>query len=142
MKIPQISIFVSNRPGRIHAVCQSLADADINLLSLTLADSGEFGLIRIIVSHPEKALEVLGKSGIVAIVTDVVACEVSALKGGLAKLLSTPAGSLQIDYMYAYPTCHQKDKAIMILRFTDPDEAIALLEKAGVKLLSKKDILG
>lgn len=142
MKIPQISIFVSNRPGRIHAVCQSLADADINLLSLTLADSGEFGLIRIIVSYPEKAVEVLGKSGIVAIVTDVVACEVSALKGGLAKLLSTPAGSLQIDYMYAYPTCHQKDKAIMILRFTDPDEAIALLEEAGVKLLSKKDILG
>ena len=142
MKIPQISIFVSNRPGRIHAVCQSLADADINLLSLTLADNGEFGLIRIIVSHPEKAVEVLRKSGIVAIVTDVVACEVSALKGGLAKLLSTPAGSLQIDYMYAYPTCHQKDKAIMILRFTDPDEAIALLEEAGVKLLSKKDILG
>lgn len=142
MKIPQISIFVSNRPGRIHAVCQSLADADINLLSLTLADSGEFGLIRIIVSHPEKAVEVLGKSGIVSIVTDVVACEVSALKGGLAKLLSTPAGSLQIDYMYAYPTCHQKDKAIMILRFTNPDEAISLLENAGVKLLSKKDILG
>jgi len=142
MKIPQISIFVSNRPGRIHAVCQSLADADINLLSLTLADSGEFGLIRIIVSHPEKAIEVLTKSGIVGIVTDVIACEVSALKGGLAELLSTKAGSLQIDYMYAYPTYHLKDKAIMILRFRNPDEAISILEEAGVKLLSKKEILG
>jgi hypothetical protein len=71
----------------------------------------------------------------------VIACEVSALKGGLAKLLSTPAGSLQIDYMYAYPTCNQKEIAIMILRFRDPDEAISLLEKAGVQLLSRKELL-
>ncbi|HHX15161.1 MAG TPA: amino acid-binding protein [Fibrobacter sp.] len=141
MKIPQISIFVSNRPGRLHAVCQSLADADINLLSLTLADNGEFGLIRIIVSHPEKAVEILSKAGIVATVTEVLACEVSALKGGLAKLLNTPAGTLQIDYMYAYPTCNDKDIAVMILRFREPDEAIMLLQKAGVKILGRKDLL-
>lgn len=141
MKIPQISIFVSNRPGRLHAVCQSLADAGINLLSLTLADSGEFGLIRIIVSHPEKAVEVLSQAGIAATVTDVIACEVSALKGGLAQLLNTPAGALQIDYMYAYPTCNNKDIAVMILRFREPDEAITLLKKAGVIILGRKDLL-
>ena len=55
MKIPQVSVFVSNRPGRLQAVCKSLADAGVNLLSLTLADSGEFGLIRLIVSDPEKS---------------------------------------------------------------------------------------
>ena len=54
MKIPQVSVFVSNRPGRLQAVCRSLADAGVNLLSLTLADSGEFGLIRLIVSDPER----------------------------------------------------------------------------------------
>ena len=54
MKIPQVSVFVSNRPGRLQAVCKSLADAGVNLLSLTLADSGEFGLIRLIVSDPER----------------------------------------------------------------------------------------
>ena len=57
MKIPQVSVFVSNRPGRLQAVCRSLADAGVNLLSLTLADSGEFGLIRLIVSDPEKAVD-------------------------------------------------------------------------------------
>ena len=73
MKIPQVSVFVSNRPGRLQAVCRSLADAGVNLLSLTLADSGEFGLIRLIVSDPEKAVDVLAKAGLSATITDVVA---------------------------------------------------------------------
>ncbi|MFA6341613.1 MAG: ACT domain-containing protein [Fibrobacteraceae bacterium] len=142
MKIPQISIFVANRPGRLQTICKSLADANINLLSLTLADSGEFGLVRLIVSHPEKAVTVLESSGLAAAITDVIACEVDAGLGGLAKLLATPAGQLQIDYMYAYPMQHEKNYAIMIFRFKDPDAAIDALRKAGAKVLSRKDLLG
>ena len=130
MKIPQVSVFVSNRPGRLQAVCKSLADAGVNLLSLTLADSGEFGLIRLIVSDPEKAVDVLAKAGLSATITDVVACPVNAAIGGLAELLSTAVGSQQIDYMYAYPSTLNGSN-IMILRFQDVDKAIEALKAGG-----------
>ena len=131
MKIPQVSVFVSNRPGRLQAVCRSLADAGVNLLSLTLADSGEFGLIRLIVSDPEKAVTI----------TDVVACPVNAAIGGLAELLSTAVGSQQIDYMYAYPSTLNGSN-IMILRFQDTDKAIEALEATHFKAISKEELLG
>ena len=141
MIIPQISVFLINKPGRLHALCESLAKANINLLSMTLADSGEFGLIRLIVSKPKEAVQILEDSGLAATITDVVACEVSASKGGLAKLLSTPAGKLKIDYAYAYPTPSKKDVAVMIFRFNDPNVAISKLKASGVKILSAEELL-
>lgn len=141
MKIPQLSVFVSNQPGRLNSVCRTLAEANINLLSITLADSGDFGLIRLIVPDPEKAVTVLEKSGIAATITEVIACKVSAELGGLSKLLSTPAGELQIDYMYAFPTCTDPDYAIMILRFENPDQAVELLQQSNTTLISRKEIL-
>lgn len=142
MKIPQVSVFVSNRPGRLQTVCRSLADAGVNLLSLTLADSGEFGLIRLIVNNPEKAVEILTKAGLSATVTDVVACPVEAKAGGLADLLSTAVGSQQIDYMYAFPATSKAGKDIMILRFQDTDAAIKALEASNFKAISKEELLG
>ncbi len=142
MKIPQVSVFVSNRPGRLQAVCRSLADAGVNLLSLTLADSGEFGLIRLIVNDAEKAVEVLAKAGLSATITDVVACPVNAKIGGLADLLSTAVGTQQIDYMYAYPSTHKDGSNIMILRFADTDKAIEALQATNFKAISKEDLLG
>jgi hypothetical protein len=142
MKIPQISIFVSNRPGRIHAICKTLADAGINLFSLTLADNGEFGLVRLIVSDADKAVSVLEASGLAATVTDVIACEVDAALGGLSRFLATPAGEMQIEYMYAFPMQQHKDFAIMIFRFQDPDAAIAVLKNSGAKIISSKELLG
>ena len=141
MKIPQVSVFVSNRPGRLQAVCKSLADAGVNLLSLTLADSGEFGLIRLIVSDPEKAVDVLAKAGLSATITDVVACPVNTAIGGLAELLSTAVGSQQIDYMYAYPSTLNGSN-IMILRFQDVDKAIEALKATNFKAISKEELLG
>ena len=141
MKIPQVSVFVSNRPGRLQAVCKSLADAGVNLLSLTLADSGEFGLIRLIVSDPEKAVNVLAKAGLSATIADVVACPVNAAIGGLAELLSTAVGSQQIDYMYAYPSTLNGSN-IMILRFQDVDKAIEALKATNFKAISKEELLG
>lgn len=141
MKIPQVSVFVSNRPGRLQAVCRSLADAGVNLLSLTLADSGEFGLIRLIVNNAEKAVEVLAKAGLSATITDVVACPVNAGIGGLADLLSTAVGTQQIDYMYAYPSTVNGSN-IMILRFADTDKAIEALQATNFKAISKEELLG
>ena len=133
MKIPQVSVFVSNRPGRLQAVCRSLADAGINLLSLTLADSGEFGLIRLIVNDSEKGLS--------ATVTDVVACPVADKVGGLADLLDV-LGDLQIDYMYAYPSECSTATNVMILRFSDTDKALKVLEEKNFKTLSTTEMLG
>ena len=137
MKIPQVSVFVSNRPGRLQAVCRALADAGINLLSLTLADSGEFGLIRLIVNEAEKAVEVLAKSGLSATVTDVVACPVADKVGGLADLLDV-LGDLQI----AYPSECKAGTNIMILRFSDTEKALAVLKEKNFKTLSTEEMLG
>jgi len=141
MKIPQVSVFVQNRPGRLQAVCRSLADAGINLLSLTLADSGEFGLIRLIVNEAEKAVDVLAKAGLSATVTDVVACPVADKVGGLADLLDV-LGDLQIDYMYAYPSECATATNIMILRFSDTEKALKVLEEKNFKTLSTQEMLG
>lgn len=141
MKIPQVSVFVSNRPGRLQAVCNSLAEAGVNLLSLTLADSGEFGLIRLIVSDAEKAVDVLAKAGLSATITDVVACPVNASIGGLAGLLNTAVGSQQIDYMYAFPSTSKEGDNIMILRFQDPEKAIDALQAAHFKTICKEELL-
>ena len=141
MKIPQVSVFVTNRPGRLQAVCRSLADAGINLLSLTLADSGEFGLIRLIVNDSEKAVAVLEKAGLSATISDVVACPVEDRVGGLADLLDV-LGDLQIDYMYAYPSECKAATNIMILRFGDTEKAIKVLEEKNFKTLSTQEMLG
>ena len=141
MKIPQVSVFVQNRPGRLQAVCRSLADAGINLLSLTLADSGEFGLIRLIVNDSEKAVAVLEKAGLSATISDVVACPVEDRVGGLADLLDV-LGDLQIDYMYAYPSECKAAMNIMILRFGDTEKAIKVLEEKNFKTLSTQEMLG
>lgn len=141
MKIPQVSVFVSNRPGRLNAVCRSLADAGINLLSLTLADSGEFGLIRIIVNNADKAVQVLEKSGLSATISDVVACPVADKVGGLADFLSV-LDDLQIDYMYAYPSECKTETNVMILRFQDTEKALALLASKKFKTLNTEELLG
>ena len=110
-------------------------------MSLTLADSGEFGLIRLIVNEAEKAVEVLAKSGLSATVTDVVACPVADKVGGLADLLDV-LGDLQIDYMYAYPSECKAGTNIMILRFSDTEKALAVLNEKNFKTLSTKEMLG
>ncbi|WP_405324803.1 ACT domain-containing protein [Fibrobacter sp.] len=141
MTIPQVSIFVSNRPGRLNAVCRSLADAGINLLSLTLADSGEFGLVRIIVNDAPKAVDVLEKSGLSATITEVIACPVADRVGGLADFLSV-VDDLQIDYMYAYPSECKASTNVMILRFHDTEKALATLKEKNFKTLSTEEMLG
>jgi hypothetical protein len=141
MTIPQVSIFVSNRPGRLNAVCRSLADAGINLLSLTLADSGEFGLVRIIVNDAPKAVDVLEKSGLSATITEVIACPVEDKVGGLADFLSV-VNDLQIDYMYAYPSECKSSTNVMILRFHDTEKALATLKEKNFKTLSTAEMLG
>jgi hypothetical protein len=142
MKIMQLSLFVENKPGHLLAPCRLLANNHVDLRALSVADTQQFGILRLIVAEPEKAYVLLDTNGFVVKTTEVVAVEVEDRPGGLARVLAAMEGSpLNIEYMYAFPFGHE-DRAVLIFRFDDPDVAIARLQAAGVSVLSNREILG
>lgn len=135
MKIHQLSMFLENKPGRLSEPCRLLAEADINILTLSVADTQQFGILRLIVRDWEKAKEVLEASGCVVNVTEVVATEVEDKPGGLAAVLEIIENAeLNIEYMYAF-TFRSGDKAVIVFRFDNPDLAIAALQSKGVNVI-------
>ncbi len=140
MIIHQLSVFMENKPGHLAAPCRVLADAGINMLTLSVADTSQFGILRLIVRDWEKAKEILTKAGIVVKVTEVVAIEVPDKPGGLADLLTTiDKSNINVEYMYAF-TERIDDKAVLIFRFEDVDLAMEALRKQGVSMVSKADV--
>jgi hypothetical protein len=135
MKIKQLSLFLENKPGHLSSVCQTLADAGVNILTLSLADTQQFGILRLVARDWEKAKAVLESAGNVVQVTDVLATEVDDRPGGLASLLKVlESAKVNVEYMYAF-TFHNADKAIMFFRFDDPDKAIGALEKKNINVV-------
>jgi len=135
MKVKQLSVFLENKPGRLGHPCEVLAAAGINILTLCLADTEKFGLLRLIVDDPEKARKALEKAGCAVNVADVLAIEVADHPGGMEAVLAVlePAG-INVDYMYAF-TLKRGRNAIMIVRFSDTDKAMDLLKKNGINVL-------
>jgi hypothetical protein len=141
MKIEQISLFAENKPGHIAAPSRILAQEGIDIRALFLADSQEYGILRMIVSDWKRAAEVLEDRGFVVKVTEVLAVEVKDQPGGLADLLGTLDGTgINIEYMYAFPNLCG-NLAILIFRFADPDAAIERLQTAGVNLLTSNELM-
>ncbi len=141
MKVSQISTFIENRPGRLHAACEALSAAGVNIHTLSLADTSEFGILRLIVADPLAGKNALEKAGYVARLTDVVAVEVPDDAGGLTNLLAkTDQAGLGIEYMYAFSTTVGA-RAIVIIRFTDPDRAIEELQKRGINVIEAVRLL-
>jgi hypothetical protein len=137
MKLHQISVFLENHPGRLTKPCDALANAGINILTLSLADTQNFGILRIIVEDWEKALKVLEQSGSVVNITEVVAIKVPDKSGGLAGILHVlEKAGINIDYMYAFTTKRGGD-SILILRFDKVDEAIKILRQSGIEIVDK-----
>ena len=135
MKIHQLSLFLENQPGKAVEPCRLLARAGVNIRTLTIADTQQFGILRLIVSDWEKGRELLQQAGYVVNVTEVVAVEVDDRPGGLASLLETLAASgVNIEYMYAF-TFGRENRAVMVFRFDRTDEAIEHLRAAGVNVL-------
>jgi hypothetical protein len=131
MKIQQLSLFLENKPGHLNVICRTLADAKINIVTLSLADTQQFGIVRLIVKEWERAKNILEKAGYVVNVREVVAVSVADRPGGMAELLDVIGKSgVNIEYMYAFTTHHGKD-AILVFRFDDPDKAIAELAAVG-----------
>jgi hypothetical protein len=135
MKLHQLSLFLENKPGQLKMACELLARAGINILTLSLADTKQFGILRLIVRDDARAQQVLAKAGFVAKVTEVLAIEVADRPGGLAEILAAIEGAgLNVEYMYAF-TFGSAGKATMIFRFDDPDAAITKLKAKGVNFV-------
>lgn len=135
MKIQQISMFLENKPGRISEPCKVLAKNNINIVTLSLADTQQFGILRLIIQDWKKAKEVLEKEGFIVNITEVVATEVEDKPGGLARILEVIENEgLNIEYMYAF-TFRSGDKAVIVFRFDQPDLAIKALQGKGINIL-------
>jgi hypothetical protein len=135
MTIKQISLFLENNPGRVREPCRLLADSGVNIRTLTLADTQQFGILRLIVSDWEKGRQVLQDAGYLVNVTEVVAVEVDDRPGGLVALLdSLEKTTVNIEYMYAF-TSGREGRAVMIFRFDNPGKAIESLRGAGINVL-------
>ena len=140
MKIRQLSLFIENKPGQLVAPCRRLADHGINILTLSLADTEKYGILRLVVDDWERAEQVLSARGFVVNVAEVLAVEVADYPGGLADLLALldEAGA-NIEYMYAF-TFGRQDRAVLIFCFDKPDEAIERLQAAGINVIESVDI--
>jgi hypothetical protein len=140
MKLKQLSVFLENKPGQLSTPVQALADAGINIVTLSLADTKQFGILRLLVRDWEKAQQVLEEAECVVNVTDVVAVDVPDRPGGLAKVLSiVQDAGINVEYMYAF-TSRVGDRAVLVFRFEDPDGAISVLEDAGMDVVDKVEL--
>ncbi len=139
MKIQQLSVFLENEPGQIQKPVRLLAANDINIRTLSVADTKQFGILRLIVGEWERASRLLAAAGYVVNVTEVVAIEVPDRPGGLAGLLDILDEGVNVEYMYAFPF-GRGDTAVLIFRFDQPDLAIARLEAAGVNVLKSVEL--
>jgi len=140
MKLEQLSIFLENRAGRLRDVTRALAEANVNIRALALADTSDFGILRIIVSDTEKAKKILKKYGFTVGRTNVVAVEVKDEPGGLHEVLDVLSKeNINVEYMYAFVQQSRKN-AVLIFRFDRTDQAIEVLKKADIKVLSGEEL--
>jgi hypothetical protein len=134
MKIRQVSVFIENKVGRIMEITEVLGESKINLRALSLADTSDFGILRMIVDNVDKALRVLKDRGFIVKETEVVAVEVPDKPGGLAQVLEVLCiENINVEYMYAFFE-QPKDKALLIFRFEDAGKAINVLSAKGIQI--------
>lgn len=140
MEIKQISVFLENKPGRLAHVAEVLRDNTINIRALTIADTSDFGILRMIVNKPETALEVLKKAGFTVKINDVIAVEMSDNVGIFYNIMKLcDEQKLNVEYTYSFVE-QSTNRAILFLRFEDTKAAIDVFKKNGYKLLSNEEV--
>ena len=140
MKVKQLSLFLENKPGALSRPVKLLARAKLNILTLSIADTQQFGILRFVVRDWEKAKQLLEKKGFVVKVSDIVAIEVVNAPGGLANiLLALEEARVNVEYMYGF-TLRAEGKGVLAFRFDDPDTAIASLLNAGINPIRRVDL--
>lgn len=139
MYLNQLSVFIENREGRLDQVLEALKEENINIVSLSLADSSDYGLLRMIVSDADKAKTALKAKGFTAMLTPVLGVKLSHQVGQLQVLLAEICkAGINIDYMYALAT--GSDDASIVIKTTDLDEAAEVLSKTGVEFIKADEI--
>jgi hypothetical protein len=140
MKVDQIAVFLENKSGRLAAITKALSDNTINIRALSVADTADFGILRLIVDDTDKATSVLKNEGFTVGKAVVVAVEVADRPGGLARVLSVlHEAAINVEYMYAFVE-KSGENAVLIFRFDDPDMAITVLQKAGIRILTGEEV--
>jgi hypothetical protein len=140
MKVKQISIFLENKSGRLADVTKVLGENNINIRALSIADTTDFGILRLIVNLPEKAWKVLKEKGFTVSETEIIAVRIPDQPGGLSGILNIlEKNRINIEYMYAFVGKSGTD-AVVVIRVENIDRAIELLQKEEVSLLSGKEI--
>ncbi|MFP4214079.1 MAG: ACT domain-containing protein [Desulfohalobiaceae bacterium] len=140
MKVEQISVFLENRAGRLSEVTKTLSQAGINIRALSLADTSDFGILRLIVSDNETAKKELKAHGFTVGRTTVVPVKVQDQPGGLHHILDTLSqNGINVEYMYAFVQQSGKD-AVLIFRFDRTDQAIEILQEHQVQVLTGEEL--
>jgi hypothetical protein len=140
MRVEQISIFLENKSGRLAEVTDVLTAAGVNIRALSLADTADFGILRLIVDKIDQAKQALKDSGFTLGKTEVLALEVPDHPGGLAEILrALGKAGVNVEYMYAFVQ-RSLDNAIVIFRFDELDKAIEVLTGAGVRILRGEEL--
>jgi hypothetical protein len=140
MKLVQISIFLENRAGRLAEVTRILGEAKVNIRALSLADTSDFGILRLIVDRTEEAIDALRKNKFTASLTEVVAVEVNDQPGGLAEVLRIlQTRGINVEYMYAFVEKFT-EKAVLVFRFENLEDAIETLSSNGIRVLKGEEV--
>ncbi len=140
MAIKQLSIFVENKEGKLVTITDTIAKANIDIRALSVADTQEFGIFRLIVTDPEKAKAALESSGCFVSITNIVGVAIADEPGSLSKVVNILARhNINIEYMYAFITVSKKF-AYVVLRVADNAAAEKILTENGIKLIEEKDI--
>ena len=140
MLVKQISVFLENKIGRLAEITELLGQSSINIRALAIADTTEFGILRLIVDNPQKAQDVLETRGFAAKQTGVIVVKVSDKPGGLADILKTLKKSdLNVEYLYAFVKQSGED-ALVVFRIENIEEALRGFQRSGVQILDPEDI--
>lgn len=140
MPIKQISIFVENKPGRLADITAILAKKNVDIRALSIADTTDYGILRLIVSNPETAVVAIREEGLTASSTDVLGIAIPDVPGGFAKAIRVLADAgISVEYAYAFIT-PEKGQAFVIIRVADNGLASAALAAQGIKLIEQADI--
>lgn len=140
MMVKQLSIFLENRSGRLAEITELLGSKDINIRALSLADTSDFGILRVIVNDPETAFAALKEGGFTVAATEVLAIEVEDKPGGLARILKILSGEgINVEYMYAFMEKFT-DQALIIFRIDELERTVEVLEKNGIRILKGEEV--
>ncbi|MBO4433515.1 MAG: ACT domain-containing protein [Clostridia bacterium] len=141
MFIKQLSVFVENKQGALSKIASLLADNGINMRAVSIADTQDFGILRMIVDDIEKATDALKLNNVIVKANNVIGVELSDKPGSLATVLGLlTEGGVNVEYMYAFVTPGNRDSAYLVLRAKDNAKAEQILEVNSIKMLTENDI--